>query len=48
MERQSSTFVGDINDFAFLKSDPKQTVKELPKVVAKPQVVAKYDWYQNA
>ena len=53
MERQNTNFVGDINAFAFLKSDPKPGQAEAPKeqvhaAPVKGHLNTSYDWYQNA
>ena len=45
MERKNTNFIGNINDFAFLKSEVKETVAA--KKVIKPLINPKYDWYQN-
>lgn len=53
MERENTTFVGDINAFAFLKTDPKlnQAVaakEQVPANSVKGHLNTSYDWYQNA
>jgi len=51
LERQNTTFVGDLKEFAFIKEAPKTSQTEAPKEVpksassAKPSIVSKYDWY---
>ena len=52
MERQNKTSIGDINEYAFIRSDKTSTAQtakpaaEVKTVVA--QIDEKYDWYQNA
>jgi len=47
MERQNKTVIGNINDYAFIKSEKPSAQPTEAKVVA-PQIDEKYDWYQNA
>jgi len=51
MERKNTVSVGDIKEYAFLKSEKKEeevkTVKPVQKEV-KPHFDTKYDWYQNS
>lgn len=51
MQRYSLTSVGDVKDFAFLKSskpDDSTNGNAKPKPAVVPHIVSKYDWYQNA
>ena len=43
MERKNTNVIGNINEYAFLKSE----VKEAGKKLVKPEINPKYDWYQN-
>jgi hypothetical protein len=43
MERKNTNVIGNINDYAFLKSEVKESAKKL----VKPEINPKYDWYQN-
>jgi hypothetical protein len=53
MERQNKTFIGDINQFAFLKPDQKASAAATSKtggvksgkLITKPEINTKYDWY---
>ena len=56
MEKENKTYLGDINSFAFIKSGAKsgsappapQAAAAPVKASVKPEINAKYDWYQNA
>jgi hypothetical protein len=45
MEKENVNVIGNINEFAFLKSEAKP-VKAAP-VAKKAEILPKYDWYQN-
>ena len=45
MERQNTTKIGDINEYAFLKAPAKKEEQKKEGVAA--HIVQKYDWYQN-
>ena len=45
MEKENVNVIGNINEFAFLKSEAK-LVKAAP-VAKKAEILPKYDWYQN-
>ena len=50
LERENTTVIGNINDYAFLKgSAPKVEVAAAPaqRPTAKAEIHPKYDWYQN-
>jgi hypothetical protein len=47
MERQNKTQIGNINEYAFIKSDKPSGKPAEPKAVV-AQIDEKYDWYQNA
>ena len=46
MECKNTNFIGNINDFAFLKSSEVKEPVAAKKLV-KPLINPKYDWYQN-
>lgn len=50
MERKNKTVIGNINEYAFIRSDKTQAQATQPeaKAAAAPEIVEKYDWYQNA
>jgi hypothetical protein len=49
MERQNTSFVGDINAYAFLKTNTQQIAEAAnAKAAQVAHLNTKYDWYQNA
>ena len=52
IQRNSLTSIGDVKDFAFLKSSKSEEKQNgevpKPKPAVVPHIVSKYDWFQNA
>ena len=48
MERQNTTVIGNINDYAFLKAPiVKNDEQKKEPAAVNGHIVQKYDWYQN-
>jgi len=49
MERSNKTNIGNINEYAFIRSEkPAAAAQPAPAKVVAPHINEKYDWYQNA
>ena len=48
MELQNKEFVGDLNEFAFIKGSQAAPAQVMPaQSTVKPRINPKYDWYQS-